>query len=53
MAPQLPKLNSHGIFAKQSFFGMREAKKVSTDPIMNPKIKLFTIHFKIARSDVF
>ena len=48
MAPQLPKLNGHGLFAKKSFFDMCEAKKVSIDPFMKPKIKLFTRHLKIA-----
>ena len=53
MAPELPKLHGHEIFAKKTFFGTLEAKKVSIDPIMKPKIKLFARHLKIARSDVF
>ena len=53
MAPQHPKLNGQGNFAKKSFFGSRQAKKVSIDPIMKPKIKRFARHLKIARSDVF
>ena len=39
MAPQLAKLNGHGIFAKKSFFGKREAKKVSIDPHYEAKNK--------------
>ena len=39
MASQLAKLNGHGIFAKISFFGQREAKKVSTDPHYEVKNK--------------
>ena len=46
MAPQPPKLNGHGVFAKKSFFGTREAKKVSIDPIMKPKINLFAKHLR-------
>ena len=53
MAPQFPKLSGHEIFAKKSFFVTREAKKVSIDPIMKTKAKLFARHLKIARSDVF
>ena len=53
MAPQLPKLNGHGTVAKKAFFGTREAKNVSIDPIIKPRIKVFARHLKIARADVF
>ena len=39
MASQLAKLNGRGILAKKTFFGKREAKKVSTDPNYEAKNK--------------